>query len=135
MPIFGSLTLNSFEELRDVIALAKCTMPTRQEGEPLFRQPWHARIFAVMVVLVKDQRLEWKTFQKRLVAELQEHQSPDGKMTPAEVDLQYFDCWLEAAEETLLESGFLSDADIVAHIGVIRKTVNEIRNSQLDHHH
>jgi nitrile hydratase accessory protein len=106
-------------------------MPTRKERGPLFRQPWHARIFAVMVVLVKDQRLEWKTFQERLVAELNEHQSPDGNLTPEEVDLQYFDCWLEAAEETLLESGFLSDADIVAQIVAIRKTVNEIRNSQL----
>lgn len=119
------------KEHRDVIGLAKCTIPPRSEGEPLFREPWHARIFAVMVSLVKDNRLEWKTFQKRLVSELKEHESPHARLTAEQIDLQYFDCWLEAAEQTLTSSGVLKSDDILAQLEVIKDTVQQIRESQL----
>lgn len=127
--------MNTYEQHRDVIGLAKCTMPPRREGEPLFRHPWHARIFAVMVALVKDERFEWRTFQERLVEELREHQSPEADLTPEEVDLQYFECWLHAAEDTLTDCGYLDEADIAEQIEAIRVTVRGIRDSQLGHSH
>jgi len=123
--------LHSLDEHHDAISLARCTMPPRAEGEPLFREPWHARIFAVIVALVKDRKLEWNAFQTRLVSELKAHQSPDAQLTLEEVDLQYFDCWLDAAEETLDDAGFLTGSDIAAQIETIRSVISEIRLGQL----
>lgn len=123
--------MHLLDEHHDAIGLARCAMPPRAEGEPLFREPWHARIFAVIVALVKDQKLDWKAFQKRLVDELKAHQLPDARLTPEEVDLQYFDCWLDAAEETLHEAGFLEGNDISVQIDTIRGVINDIRESQL----
>ncbi len=118
-----------------MIGLAQCTMPPRRGDAPLFREPWHARIFAVMVALVQERRCEWKTFQRRLTAELAEHQAVEASLSPEGIDLQYFDCWLHAAEDTLIDGGFLDEADISGQIEVIRATIKEIRDIQLGHHH
>jgi nitrile hydratase accessory protein len=127
--------LNRFEQHRDVIGLARSTMPPRCDGEPLFREPWHARIFAVMVALVKGEKLEWIEFQERLTKDLKEHQSADVKLTSEEVDLQYFDCWLRAAEETLATSGFVDEQEVAHQIEAITASIDEIRQSQIAHNH
>ncbi len=88
-----------------------------------------------MVTLVKDDKMEWKAFQERLVHELKEHQTPEGRLSAEEVDLQYFDCWLRAAEETLLETGFIEGSDITNQIEHIKSNVADIRVQQLGGNH
>lgn len=123
--------MNPLEQHREVLDLARATLPDRSENEPLFRTPWHARIFALIVALVKNNRLPWKSFQQRLVATLKQHQSADVELTAEEIDLQYFDCWLIAAEETLLEAGFVETSDVTRQIHEIRESVAETRTDQL----
>lgn len=115
----------------EVRCLAEATLPQRGEGEPLFRKAWHARIFTLIVTLVNNEKIPWISFQKRLVASLKAHQKLDQPLTDEQVDLQYFDCWLEAAEQTLLFEGFVGASDIAMQIEVIRRTVAEIREGQL----
>ncbi|MBT8154690.1 nitrile hydratase accessory protein [Epibacterium ulvae] len=111
--------------------IAEATLPRRSETEPLFRKDWHARVFTLVVTLVHTQKIPWKSFQERLVVELAKHQTSMAPQTDEEVDLQYFDCWLAAAEETLRAEELINAEDVIAQIKVIKQTVHEIRDSQL----
>ena len=123
--------MNPLEQHRAALDLARATLPERSEDAPLFRTPWHARIFALMVALVKNERIPWKAFQERLVIKLKEQQSAQVPITAEEVDLQYFDCWLLAAEETLRDAGFVEENGVAQKIEAIRASVAQTRAEQL----
>ena len=123
--------MNPLEQHRAALDLARATLPERREGAPLFRTPWHARIFALIVALVKNERIPWKAFQERLVVKLKEQQSAQVPLTAEEVELQYFDCWLLAAEETLREAGFVEESSVAEQIETIRASVAHTRAQQL----
>jgi len=98
---------------------------------PLFHAPWQAKIFALMVTLVKNQHLPWRAFQKRLIEEIRlREQCWPAPMCPVDVEDNYHGCWLVAAERTLKEEGFVADADIAAQLDTIRKSVESIRSTQ-----
>jgi nitrile hydratase accessory protein len=114
-----------------VAALAASTLPVRSEGEPLFRVAWHARVFSLIVSLVKDGRIPWTSFQKRLVGHIAANQPESGCLNAEEIDLHYFDCWLEAAHETLVAEGFITDKDVDEQVERIHETVEAVRTEQL----
>lgn len=62
---------------------------------------------------------------------LDTHQVRQQPQSDEEDDLQYFDCLLEVAEETLLADGFVDAQDIAVQIEAIRHSVTEIREGQL----
>ena len=127
--------MSPLEQHRAALDLARATLPERAEDAPLFRTPWHARIFALIVALVKNERIPWKAFQERLVMKLKEQQSAQVSLTAEEVDLQYFDCWLLAAEETLREAGFVEESGVAEQIETIRASVAQTRAEQLSNGH
>ncbi len=133
--IYGSPTLKPSEQHRAALELARANLPRRDEDAPLFRAPWHARIFALIIALVKNEHLGWKPFQENLVVVLARHQSADQDQSDTQVEFEYFDCWLIAAEMTLLEAGFVAEDEISKHIDDIRAMVAQIRADQLSHHH
>ncbi|MDO6728236.1 nitrile hydratase accessory protein [Cognatishimia sp. 1_MG-2023] len=110
-----------------VRCMAEATLPQRDEGEPLFRRAWHARVFTLIVTLVHNGKIPWLSFQERLATTLKTQQDKREPLTNEEIDLQYFDCWLEAAEATLLAEGFVGAKDIASQIDTIRQSVSEIR--------
>ncbi|USG60994.1 nitrile hydratase accessory protein [Sneathiella marina] len=111
---------------------AEAAIPAKPEGEPLFRLAWHGRIFALVVAMVNRDQISWKSFQQRLVHGLAQQQNADLQLSMEEIDLQYFDCWLAAAEEILREDGFLEAHELRVQMDGIRSTVAEIREGQLD---
>ncbi|WP_287313624.1 nitrile hydratase accessory protein [Mesorhizobium sp.] len=112
-------------------ALAASILPLRSQGEPLFRVAWHARVFSLIVSLVKDGRIPWTLFQKRLVRHIAANQPESACLSSEEIDLHYFDCWLEAAHETLVAEGFITDKDLDEQVERIHETVETIRTEQL----
>lgn len=94
---------------------------------PLFRAPWQARIFALIVASVQAGHLPWADFQTRLAAEITEMErtAPAGG-----VETAYFDCWLRAAEDTLRAADMIADGDIAAQIDTLRATIADIRAAQ-----
>lgn len=116
------------------LILAQNSIPERDEGTPLFRRAWHARAFALIVTLVKESRVSWTSFQQRLVHHLNKQQAEQETCSPEEIDLQYFDCWLAAVEETLLEEALIEDGDVGRQIEEIRASVRAIRAEQLNGH-
>ena len=72
--------------------------------EPVFSEPWQARIFGIVVHLCEAQGIpwtEWATrFSEQLASAEKKGDSPDA----------YYECWLEAAEDWLSEKGLVDPA-------------------------
>lgn len=95
---------------------------------PLFPQAWHARIFALIVALVETGKIDWRVFQQRLVEHLRAHE--DDNRHGDEITEHYFEHWLQAAEYTLVELGFMDASDVTTQIEHIRRTVAAIKAEQ-----
>ncbi len=124
--------MSPLEAHRDVIADASAAIGALPGNGPLFHAPWQTRIFALIVALVKAGHVPWTTFQTRLVQAVTDAGGANGDA--AEIEAQYFDCWLIAAEETLLSEGFLSAQDVTDQIDEITVAVRAIRESQISDH-
>lgn len=75
--------------------------PPRDNGELVFAEPWHARVFAMAVALVDARGLEWREFQSRLIAQIAE-----------DPDRPYYESWAGALESLVVDHG-LSTADAI----------------------
>ena len=102
-------------------------IPGRCEGEPLFRAPWQARGFALIVGLVQAGHLPWRDFQARLATAITEMEA-DG--APEAVEDGYFGCWLRASEETLSAAQLIGAGEVDAEIAVLQEAISAIRASQ-----
>ncbi len=125
--------MSPLEPHGDLLDFISAVIPKGEEGYPVFQAPWQARVFALMVVAVKNGHLSWPDFQGRLVAALAMRQSGLNQPTLDEIDEHYFDGWLEAAESTLLEGEFVTLGEVARQIDVIRASIAEIRDGQLSH--
>lgn len=119
--------MNEPEISPQVRCIAEATLPQRDKDEPLFRRAWHARVFTLIVTLVHNGKIPWVSFQERLAVVLKAQQDHKQPLTNEEIDLQYFDCWLDAAEATLLAERFIGAEDIATQIEAIRQSVSDIR--------
>lgn len=107
---------------------AEAGVPRICADGPLFPLAWHARIFALVVAMVETGKLDWKDFQPRLVGYLSGHENENRHGD--DVTAHYFEHWLEAAEDTLVDHGFLDPGEIPGQIERIRETVESIRAGQ-----
>ena len=122
--------MSAFDEHREILGVAERSLPHRDD-EPLFRVAWHARVFALMVALVKNGHIPWAAFQERLAQRISDTETGAACLSNEETDLHYFDCWLEAAHATLVEEGFVAGPEIDERIAVIHRTVDAIRERQI----
>ena len=86
-----------------VAAMSGAAAPPRRNGELVFEAPWQGRSFAMALAVVKAQGLEWKAFQERLIAAITAH--PEAP---------YYDCWIAALEQLLLDHDVASADEIDA---------------------
>lgn len=66
--------------------------PPRDNGELVFAEPWHARVFAVAVALVDKLGLDWREFQARLIAAIAD-----------DPDREYYESWAAALESLVVD--------------------------------
>ncbi|QIE44265.1 nitrile hydratase accessory protein [Pseudohalocynthiibacter aestuariivivens] len=97
---------------------------------PLFRAPWQARIFALIVGCVHAGHVPWATFQARLAREITEMEKAAPSGAAQSVENEYFECWLQAAEATLQAEGVIAEGDIAAQIADLRVAIAAIRTAQ-----
>lgn len=76
--------------------------PPRDNGELVFEEPWHARVFALAVALVERLELPWTEFQSRLIAQI-----------ALDPDRPYYESWAAALESLVIDHG-LSTADAIS---------------------
>jgi nitrile hydratase accessory protein len=90
------------------------TAPPRANGELVFEEPWHARVFGLAVGLVEEQGLEWEEFRSRLIDEIGAWGR--GSFTPSGETYNYYERWAAALERLVLETGLVSIDDLEAEI-------------------
>jgi nitrile hydratase accessory protein len=83
--------------------------PRDSEG-PVFREPWEASAFAMVVKLHEGGHFDWSEWVKTLSQELSK--GGDGKNKPIAVNddsaAHYYEYWLEALEKIAVEKALLS---------------------------
>jgi nitrile hydratase accessory protein len=87
-------------------ALAEMTgtaAPPRRNGELVFEAPWQGRAFGMALAVVDRLGLEWNAFQARLIAAITAH--PQAA---------YYDCWIAALEQLLLDCDVVSAEEMDA---------------------
>jgi nitrile hydratase accessory protein len=78
----------------------------REEGEPVFAEPWQAQAFALTVKLSEQGHFTWKEWAAALANELTEAASrgePDDGS-------HYYDRWLAALEQLATVKGLVDSA-------------------------
>jgi nitrile hydratase accessory protein len=80
----------------------------RDEGGPVFREPWEAHAFAMTLALYRKGLFTWLEWAETLGAEIRRAQSagdPDAGDT-------YYRQWLNALERLVAEKGIAEPADL-----------------------
>jgi nitrile hydratase accessory protein len=81
----------------------------RDEGEPVFAEPWQAQAFALAVKLSEEGHFTWKEWAAALANEL------NAATSRGEPDdgLHYYDHWLAALEHLVTAKGLTDSATLV----------------------
>lgn len=83
------------------------SIPRDAEG-PVFREPWEAQAFAMVVQLHRNQVFTWKEWAdalSRQIAAVRQRGEPD-------TGVDYYRHWLSALEQLLADKGVVSDTGL-----------------------
>jgi nitrile hydratase accessory protein len=84
-----------------VTTMTGSAAPPRRNGELVFEAPWQGRAFGMAIAVVKHMGLDWKDFQQRLIGAIAAHP-----------ELPYYDCWVAALEQLLLDYGVVERGEL-----------------------
>jgi nitrile hydratase accessory protein len=104
------------------------SLPRDHDG-PVFSEPWQAQAFAVVIKLIEFKRITQKEWASRLAAVLQGAEKRGSSGSPD----RYYDHWLQALEELLVEKNFADWADLASEKETIRESDHHRREHQLLH--
>ena len=98
-------------KFQDSIAMMQSEIAIpRQNGEPVFKEPWESRAFGMVVALCNQGKYPWDDFKERLIAEINEADCKQRQDDSA--DFNYYQYWSKAFEKLLVEKGFLKETDL-----------------------
>ena len=95
-------------------------IPLGSDGDPVFAEPWEARVFALVVSAHEQGRFEWKDFQQLLVVEIshsEEHSEPRS----------YYLNWAIAAEKLFESLGSLQSNDVNQRVADLKPDDKTVR--------
>lgn len=97
--------------------------PPRRNGELVFQAPWEGRAFGLAVALGEEGLFSWEAFRTRLIAAIAaSDRRPEGER------LAYYESWLGALEQLLVERGVLTAAEIEERIRQFARGQRDIVN-------
>jgi nitrile hydratase accessory protein len=73
----------------------------RRNGELVFEAPWESRAFGVAIALHDAGMMDFEVFRTRLIGEI-------GRCDAS----AYYESWLRALEDVLMEGGLVSAAEL-----------------------
>jgi nitrile hydratase accessory protein len=82
----------------------------RDQGEPVFAEPWQASAFALAVSLSRQGHFSWKEWAAALADELK---ASSARGEPDDGS-HYYHCWLTTLERLVIEKGLSDTAALVA---------------------
>ena len=103
------ITLNQHNSKQDQQRLAELPRIPRDEGGPVFAEPWQAQAFALAVKLSEQGHFTWKEWASALAEELQaaaDRGEPDDGS-------HYYEHWLATLERLVTEKGLTDGAALV----------------------
>jgi nitrile hydratase accessory protein len=89
--------------------LAKLPRLPRDEGGPVFAEPWQAAAFALAVRLSVRGYFTWKEWAEALSQELK---ADELSGEPAD-GYRYYQCWLTALERLVIQKGLSDPASLL----------------------
>jgi nitrile hydratase accessory protein len=95
----------------DTERLAGLPLLPRDQGEPVFAEPWQAQAFALAVKLSDQGHFTWKEWANALADELK---SAANRGEPDVDGSQYYHHWLAALERLVTEKGLADQAALAA---------------------
>jgi nitrile hydratase accessory protein len=90
--------------------LAELPRLPRDEGGPIFAEPWQATAFALAVRLSTEGQFTWKEWAGVLAAELK----ADELRGEPDDGSRYYHCWLTALERLVIEKHLSDPASLLA---------------------
>ena len=105
----GTTILSAPDRPSDALALGGLPHIPRDEGEPVFAEPWQAQAFALAVKLSEQGHFTWKEWTETLAAEL----AADSKRGEPDDGSHYYDHWLAALESLVQSKGLLHHAALI----------------------
>src|SRR5260370_40314149 len=91
--------------------------PPRSNGELLFQRLWEGRAFGMAIALSKKGHYDWEEFRQGLITSIAEWEAEHCKDDP---DWDYYERWVLALENMVLESKMLSRDEIEKRTAEIR---------------
>ncbi len=85
--------------------------PPRLNGNLCFAEPWERTVFGMALALAKSGIFEWETFHQNLIAAIARSERSHALDDPS---WNYYNCWLEALEQTILAAGSVSPDELSA---------------------
>lgn len=83
------------------------TIPRGPDDEPVFRQPWEAKAFALVVQLSRQGHFTWTEWADQLGSEI-------AAAGPDDDGRDYYLLWLAAAEKLVGRKGLCADGELAA---------------------
>lgn len=83
--------------------------PPRQNGNLYFQRGWEQTAFALAIALSKQGHYEWEDFRQQLIAKIGEWEAEHVADDPS---WDYYQRWLLALEELLMESNLLAPGEL-----------------------
>ncbi|MBP0026882.1 nitrile hydratase accessory protein [Roseofilum sp. Guam] len=90
--------------------------PPRRDGHLYFDRDWERLAFGVAIALSKQGHYEWEDFRQQLISKIGEWEAEHGTDDPS---WDYYQRWLAALEEILVESGVLAPGELDARMADI----------------
>lgn len=77
----------------------------RKNGELVFDEPWHGRVFGMAVALHEQGVYEWEEFRQTLIRRIAEVERAGGAFV-------YYEIWLATFEELLAQKGIVAPGEL-----------------------
>lgn len=85
----------------DIRAMPGSAALPRVKGDLVFEAPWQSRAFGTAIAVVQQLDLDWESFRERLITAIRQ-----------DADRAYYDSWVVALEQLLLDQGLVSSDDL-----------------------
>lgn len=83
--------------------------PPRKDGHLWFDRDWERMAFGIAIALSKQGHYEWEDFRQQLISKIADWESEHATDDPT---WDYYQCWLQALEELLVESEVISPGEL-----------------------
>ncbi|MGD1909278.1 MAG: nitrile hydratase accessory protein [Leptolyngbyaceae cyanobacterium] len=87
--------------------------PPRRDGHLYFDRDWERLAFGVAIALSKQGHYEWEDFRQQLISKIGEWEAEHETDDPS---WDYYQRWLAALEEILVESEVLAPGELEARM-------------------